>query len=82
MNNRFSHKGIGNPGGVYTCESCGRKTRDTGRGEASTRLCACCYEIAEQYNCYQDDVITLDEFKQIRARIKKQYHREQNEEKA
>lgn len=41
--------------GVYNCEECGKRTRDTGIGEAGVGLCATCYRAAEQANADSDD---------------------------
>ena len=41
--------------GVYTCRSCGRKTRATGRGDnENVRLCVECYELAGIENAFLD----------------------------
>lgn len=48
--NRFA-KGSG----VYTCRSCDRKTRATGRGDnEDIRLCVECYELAGIENAFLD----------------------------
>lgn len=46
--NRFT-KGTG----VYTCDCCGRRTRDTGDG-AMNGICGMCYELAGYENLIQD----------------------------
>lgn len=41
--------------GCYTCRACGRKTRDTGRGDnEGVRLCAECYDLAGIENALMD----------------------------
>lgn len=41
--------------GCYTCRSCKRKTRDTGRGDnEGVLLCAECYDLAGIENAVQD----------------------------
>jgi hypothetical protein len=40
--------------GTYTCEDCGKLTRDTGLGEAGCRLCAYCFEKASAENGLAD----------------------------
>jgi hypothetical protein len=42
-------------GAVYTCEGCGKKTRETGDGESSVNLCAKCYEEAGLENEHSDN---------------------------
>jgi hypothetical protein len=49
MNSHF-RKGSGS----YTCEECGKRTRDTGAGEASCNLCRFCYEVNEWVNSVND----------------------------
>lgn len=39
---------------VFTCGECGKKTRDTGKGEASVEMCAKCYDAALQANAVAD----------------------------
>lgn len=46
--NRFT-KGSG----VYTCDCCGRQTRDTGDG-ANNGLCSTCYDLAGYENMIMD----------------------------
>lgn len=41
-------------GSVYTCDSCGKRTRDTGRGETEGSTCAACYEEAGWENEHSD----------------------------
>lgn len=41
--------------GVYTCYTCERETRDTGKGEGGLGLCAGCYEIMSIENMHSDD---------------------------
>lgn len=40
--------------GVYTCKSCGKKTRETGEGESSIRMCLLCHEIGAFENSLSD----------------------------
>ena len=40
--------------GLYVCRICGKKTRNTGNGEAEVRLCLSCYDDAGQENCHND----------------------------
>ena len=40
--------------GVYECADCGKRTRDTGKGEGSVGLCAACYDAAEAANAASD----------------------------
>lgn len=48
--NRFA-KGSG----VYICQYCGKKTRETGCGESHARLCLACYDDGGQENCHFDE---------------------------
>lgn len=41
--------------GVYTCISCGKKTRDTGNDETSCQLCKKCYVIGSIENHHNDN---------------------------
>ena len=41
--------------GCYDCGACGKKTRDTGRGEAGVQLCLACYVQACRENRHSDD---------------------------
>ncbi len=36
--------------GIYTCGMCGKKTRDTGKGECGTGFCYSCYSEMEEEN--------------------------------
>lgn len=47
--------------GSYTCEECGKRTRETGSGESSLHLCAFCYEGSEMVNSVMDGDCTLEE---------------------
>jgi hypothetical protein len=40
---------------TYECMECGKRTRDTGRGEAGTDLCWKCYRLAELENEHSDN---------------------------
>jgi len=40
--------------GIYTCQSCGKKTRETGEGESSYQLCAQCNHEALMENSIID----------------------------
>jgi len=51
MNNSHFQRGSGS----YTCRSCGRKTRATGRGDnENIRLCAECYDLMGMDNHCND----------------------------
>lgn len=39
---------------VYICAECGKKTRDTGKGEAEVEMCATCYTEAQKQNAISD----------------------------
>ena len=51
LKSKFEHKGK-----LYKCGSCGKMTRDTGRGEAEVELCAKCYneQMEENYKADHD----------------------------
>ena len=49
-NNRFLRGS-----GVYTCRSCGKKTRETGESESFVELCAKCNYEAGLENEHNDD---------------------------
>lgn len=57
MNSRFN-KGSG----CYTCQSCGKKTRDVNREEGAARLCSDCYEKAGDENAVTDGLMTQQQF--------------------
>lgn len=42
-NSRFQRGGFGRKGATYSCECCGKLTRETGEEESSLQLCAACY---------------------------------------
>ena len=46
---RFQHGS-----GVYTCRTCGKRTRDTGNDEAGVRLCRKCFDEATIENEIND----------------------------
>lgn len=48
--------------GVYTCSSCGKRTRDVNREEGQAGLCARCYEKAGDENSVSDGMMTQEEF--------------------
>jgi hypothetical protein len=45
----------GMKGAVYTCQNCGKKTRETGDGESSVGMCAKCYEEGGLENEHSDN---------------------------
>jgi Zn-finger nucleic acid-binding protein len=48
------HNRIQVSSGVYICSECGKKTRDTGQGEAEVEMCAHCYNVALWINYVSD----------------------------
>lgn len=40
--------------GCYTCRTCKKQTRETGRDESSVRMCACCFEKGAYQNSVCD----------------------------
>lgn len=40
---------------VYTCRSCGKRTRETGNSESYSLLCLYCYDEAGQENTHSDE---------------------------
>lgn len=57
-----NHSQIQERSGIYTCADCGKRTRDTGRGEAAAGLCANCFDAAETANLVNDGDLTAEEF--------------------
>lgn len=56
MSNKFS------PGtGCFSCESCGRRTRDTGVQSIGSKICPDCYEVAGIDNAVTDGDMTNEE---------------------
>lgn len=49
-------------GGIVVCRVCGKRTRETGRGEGGCELCAVCLEQAGDENSVSDGHMTQDEF--------------------
>lgn len=47
---------------TYKCDVCGKNTRDTGRGELGSGLCAFCCEEAGLENSLSDGHITQEQF--------------------
>jgi len=60
--------------GVYKCEHCGRRTRETGQGEDG-RYCACCSLIFEAQNSFVDGAMDEEGFREMVAHWKKRYRR-------
>lgn len=56
--NKFIGSHIGRPGGVYVCDMCGKKTRETGDGESGCNLCRKCYNEAGMDNEISDGHVT------------------------
>lgn len=52
--NKFITSTAGLRGGVYTCEDCGKQTRETGASESNVSLCVDCYENAGLENEHSD----------------------------
>ena len=42
-------------GGCFTCESCGKRTRETGQQSMGMRYCAACIEYGEAENAHNDN---------------------------
>jgi len=61
--------------GVYTCSSCGIRTRETGYGEADVKLCAFCYQEGVLYNALSDGEIAEDYYVQQTVMLKRKYNR-------
>lgn len=40
---------------VYTCLSCGKRTRETGSGESDNHLCVACYDESGEENYHLDN---------------------------
>ena len=52
---KFQKSRGGQTGGVYTCRSCGKKTRETGEGESGCELCLYCFEESGWENHHSDN---------------------------
>jgi len=67
MCNRFNRRGINRKGSVYTCECCGKRTRETGNEESTRSLCLACDLAGEIENMMSDysSKFTMDEVEQI-----------------
>lgn len=60
MTNRdgFKNASSGKFGGCFTCDTCGRKTRDTGNDEAAANMCLRCLNadflenLSNDYSCF------------------------------
>ena len=57
--------------GVYTCHSCGHKTRETDPDAAGLHLCAYCYEAGGEYNRYLDCEISKEEYEVYHADLER-----------
>ena len=70
QHNRFA-KGSG----VYICEECGKRTRETGQDESNYNLCAYCLLEVELENSLSDGAITQEIFNEEIINLKKEYNR-------
>lgn len=61
--------------GSYTCTSCGKRTRETGKGEGDLGLCAYCYLSAEIDNGMSDGHYTREEYTRHQEDLMNQYNR-------
>jgi len=59
--------------GVYTCDFCGKKTRETGCGESSVHLCVYCYELGGIENSRDDGELTQEEFEAEKAALQTRF---------
>ena len=68
MTNRFTRTRAGS---TYVCESCGKRTRETGHDESAASLCAACYLDAQIEILFADygDAFTKDQEAAFRARL-------------
>jgi hypothetical protein len=60
--------------GVYSCDICGKQTRETGHGESSCGLCVYCYEVGGAENSHTDGWITRNEFERQVAELRVKHH--------
>ena len=56
--------------GVYTCDFCGKRTRETGEGESDLGICRFCYLEAGLSNALSDGAITQEEYDEQVAKLK------------
>ena len=60
----------GKQGGCFTCEDCGKKTRDTGNDEASAQLCLRCLNSNFMENLsYDSSCFTEAQLQEMKAII-------------
>jgi len=73
-NQRFQRRsgvhGAFSKGGVYTCDFCGKRTRETGEGESDLGICRFCYLEAGLINELSDGMITQAEYDEQVAALK------------
>lgn len=69
---RSRNSNFGKGSGTYTCEDCGRRTRDTGGGEGDLRVCRWCMEIQMIENAISDGQYTEAQGAAEIARVEKQ----------
>jgi len=50
--------------GVYVCEICGKRTRDTGEGEAQLRYCKACFLAESDWCAVEDGEMTEAEWRE------------------
>ena len=63
--------------GCYNCNSCGKRTRETGLGESQVELCRDCLESSELENSISDEGGYLtDEGRMLINRYTKRFNRE------
>jgi len=61
----FKNASGGKLGGCFTCENCGKKTRDTGNDEASAQLCLRCLNADFLENLSSDGIWTAVQRQEI-----------------
>ncbi|MDV7392824.1 hypothetical protein RZS08_15755, partial [Arthrospira platensis SPKY1] len=58
---------------TFTCEGCGKLTRDTGVQGIGMGLCPYCYEVGGLENSLDDGEITPEQFEAGKAELQKRY---------
>ena len=64
--------------GVYVCEICGKRTRDTGIGEGQMGYCRSCFDEMEKENIETETVIDITPYGSIKIQERAERNYENN----